>query len=141
MAERANSRTRSTVSETVCSSWTSRAISANVMPRRLSAGSRACDALLFTGGDGVSVTPPACTRTPHPTPRAGHAEAGRGAEGHGDVEGACRPSAGACPVRLLDVTGLETVLQPPRHRLGPGGDADLAVGRANVGLDRVEAET
>src|SRR5690242_18719896 len=85
--------------------------------------------------------PDPTSHTPHPTPCAGHAEAGRGAEGHGDVEGACRPSAGACPVRLLDVTGLETVLQPPRHRLGPGGDADLAVGRSNVGLDRVEAET
>src|SRR4051812_25902246 len=60
--------------------------------------------------------------------------------------GPTTPWAGTSPVRVqpsvLDVADhvrLEAVLDPPEHRLGAALDAHLAVGRADVGLHRVDA--
>ena len=38
------------------------------------------------------------------------------------------------------VVGPEAVVSAPQHRLGAVGDTDLAVGRADVGLDGVDAD-
>src|SRR4051794_12365356 len=51
-----------------------------------------------------------------------------------------RASWSIAPVVDSPVVGAEAVLDPPQHRLGATADANLAVGRTDVGLDGVRAE-